>query len=61
MDWKWVGHGEWAFTNWNSGNPDNKDGGREDCVNVNIGLTYKDKWNDDTCSETLSYACEKNV
>ena len=50
--WKWVGHGEWAFANWKSGEP-NGDG---PCLELRIEA---DNWNDGVCSWHRQYVCEK--
>ncbi|XP_068128125.1 asialoglycoprotein receptor 2-like isoform X2 [Hyperolius riggenbachi] len=59
--WKWVDGTPYANTPkfWNPNQPDNwtdpRYGGVEDCV-VTI---HEDRWNDEHCSVTYPYACEK--
>ena len=54
---KWDGENTAAFfTNWISGQPDNS-GGYEHCVHINFSYDYK--WNDNRCSATFMFICEK--
>ena len=50
--WNWVGHGDWAYTKWKSGEP-NGDG---PCLELRIEA---DNWNDGVCSWNRQYVCEK--
>ncbi|XP_078485318.1 uncharacterized protein LOC144744501 [Ciona intestinalis] len=51
-----------GYTNWNSGEPSNRDG-NENCVVLlyKIGLSLHGKWNDVRCSGIRPYICERRV
>nr|XP_055046133.1 galactose-specific lectin nattectin-like [Misgurnus anguillicaudatus] len=54
--WLWSDGSQYDFTNWCSGQPDNK-GGKEHCVDLNFKNNHC--WNDVSCYATMSYICAK--
>lgn len=46
-----------TFTDWYPGEPNNSRN-KEDCACMNPTITYR--WNDNSCSKTFYYICEKH-
>jgi len=55
-EWKWQDTSSWEYTNWWSGQPD--DPNTESCIALWTGS--QSKWNDDWCTSTYSFVCEKD-
>ena len=53
---RWVDGSSVAFSNWNTGEPNNSNG-NEDCVHIYGG--HRNKWNDKNCAHRLPFICEK--
>ena len=54
-DWEWTDQSAFTFFNWNQGEPNNFDGGEEDCLEI----WTNGKWNDDKCDKELPSVCQK--
>ena len=55
-EWKWQDTSSWEYTNWWSGEPSDPD--NEPCIALWTGS--ESKWNDDWCTSTYSFVCEKD-
>ena len=53
--WEWIDQSAWTYFNWNPGEPNNHEGGEEDCLEVYTN----GKWNDDVCDKELPSLCQK--
>ena len=63
-EWRWTDEtGLTGFENWRRGQPNNF--WNQDCVAMLKGtyhlIHYNAEWNDEDCSLTLGYICEKKV
>ena len=47
-----------SYTNWHSGNPDNRDG-HQDCLMLNYG--NPGEWDDRICTGERKYVCERRA
>ena len=54
--WQWVDGNQNSYTNWDSGQPDNK-GGNQFCAMMQ-GWHNIDKWDDRVCTEKQEYVCK---
>eukprot|EP00092_Neocalanus_flemingeri_P014015 GFUD01015120.1.p1 GENE.GFUD01015120.1~~GFUD01015120.1.p1 ORF type:complete len:423 (-),score=74.35 GFUD01015120.1:253-1521(-) len=53
--WEWSDLSTWDFINWRTGEPN---GSTENCLE--LYPQYAGDWNDQSCSDSLSYVCEKH-
>ncbi len=61
FDWKWVTGEAWIYTNWESGEPQNRAGEDYLAINGNYsnGSSYNYKWHDVTAADTYQgHLCE---
>ena len=58
----WVDKTSLSYTNWGCGEPNNW-AGLEDCGILGMGDRNDNSnlWNDDTCSKTFNYICQKQI
>ncbi|KAJ8040183.1 Hepatic lectin [Holothuria leucospilota] len=56
--WKWYNVSV-NYTNWKEGQPDNS-GGNENCSEIRKWSGDDVSWNDNTCSKSFYYICEKD-
>nr|XP_006816218.1 PREDICTED: uncharacterized protein LOC102809517 [Saccoglossus kowalevskii] len=59
MSFQWSDMSDVTYTKWANGEPNNYDGGNEDCGNI---FTHNDKrgyWNDGDCSKYFMSVCKK--
>ena len=54
--WLWVDESLLTYTNWYTGEPNDK-GGAEDCAEL-YSPFYGVKWNDKSCNRSVRYVCE---
>nr|XP_046272981.1 lactose-binding lectin l-2-like [Scatophagus argus] len=57
--WMWSDGSAVNFTFWAPGEPNNNQGGNEDCAHLNFGTNRK--WNDICCDSTYPSVCEKRI
>ena len=62
-DWRWTdGTGITGYEKWRSGQPNNHEGNQHCGAILKLnyyGSNYNAEWNDERCSLTLDYICEK--
>ena len=52
----WANGSPWDWTNWNTDQPNHKDG--QNCLKVKKNIN---KWDDVNCSNAFKYACQKQA
>ena len=59
---RWEDGNKLTYANWGCGEPNNAGGG-EDCAAMGVGSGnfQSSKWNDDGCSKSFAYVCQKSA
>ncbi|XP_002737989.1 C-type Lectin CRL-like [Saccoglossus kowalevskii] len=58
--WEWSDGSPVDYTNWHSGEPNNSCGllCEENCVEMQVGSEFNDKWNDEDCTTKNRFVCK---
>ncbi|XP_034146216.1 ladderlectin-like [Esox lucius] len=56
--WSWTDGSGFNYHEWDEGEPNNYNGVREPCIQMNAGDQHR--WNDDVCEKNCASVCSRN-